>query len=65
VKFKLAARKLRASLSRRGTVYATGYAELNRGRVTLLSARPLPRGRYLLTVTRGPRLERRSEVRIS
>ncbi len=59
VKFKLASGDQRASLSRAGFVYATGYARrARRGlRTWLLAARNLVRGRYTLTLTssHGPR----------
>jgi streptogramin lyase len=54
VKFTAALAAGRATLSRRGIVYATGYAyETLRGpRTTLLAARTLRPGRYTLTLTR-------------
>jgi hypothetical protein len=53
VKFTTTATAQHATLSRRGTVYATGYARHTRTGVQswLLAARPLKPGRYTLTLT--------------
>jgi hypothetical protein len=59
VKFKTARADQRASLSRAGVIYATGYAHRTRNglQTSLIAARKLARGRYLLTLTsnHGPR----------
>jgi streptogramin lyase len=54
VKFTTAAADERASLSRHGVLYATGYAQLTRAgaQVRLLAARRLSGGRYLLALSR-------------
>jgi hypothetical protein len=56
VKFTTAATDERASLSRHGVIYATGYARQTRAgmRTWLLAARRLARGRYTLTLTSRP-----------
>ena len=56
VKFTAANTSARATLSRRGVVYATGYAYASRRgvrRTVLLVARTLRPGRYTLTLTSG------------
>ena len=52
MKFNAAGATAHAALSRRGVVYATGYARAS-GRVSLLAARPLRPGRYTLTLVTG------------
>jgi hypothetical protein len=52
VKFVVAGATTRATLSRRGVVYATGYAHAG-GRVSLLASRRLRPGRYTLTLVTG------------
>ena len=69
VKFTTAAGDERASLSRHGVIYATGYARQTRGgvRTWLLAARPLARGRYTLTLThrhRGHQITTRRQITI-
>jgi hypothetical protein len=53
VKFTRASADLRASLSRAGAIYATGYARRTHAglQTSLLAARRLARGRYTLTLT--------------
>jgi hypothetical protein len=53
VKFKIAQTGTRATLSRAGVVYATGYAHRTRSglQTSLVAARKLAHGRYLLALT--------------
>lgn len=55
VKFKIAGSVAQATLSRHGAVYAAGTARVSHGRVSLrlLPVRPLPRGKYVLTLITG------------
>jgi hypothetical protein len=70
VKFTTASASGRATLSRGGVVYATGYVYTRRGasHTSLLAARTLRRGRYTLTATRrskGRSVLTRSQITIA
>jgi hypothetical protein len=60
VKFTTASADQRASLSRAAVIYATGYAHRTRVglQTSLIAARKLARGRYLLTLTSSHGLRR-------